>query len=159
MVLDAVVQRPRHVSPGDDLQRYEIVGGGIVDLGIIGDDIHPLHPHTVRWHQLGEVRLYAGLAADLEPERRGAAQRLALERHLGGNNLVENGDVIGEEELQRIVVDLEYLLDLSGSDQFHLVSLSVRSNREGGLIICGRSRPSDTIFLCWPTRIKPCRRL
>jgi len=124
-VLQAVEERAGNVMPGNELQRDQVIRFRAVELAVVRDDVHLLDPHAVGRHQLLEVRAYAILPEQLEPEGRAPAERLPLVRDIGRNDLVEDGDVVREEELQVLLIDLIDLLDFARTDQFHGVTAFV----------------------------------
>ena len=66
------------VVPADDLERDQIVGGVLVDLIVVLDDVESLDPHPVGGKVLPEVALDSLGSKELEPVLGSPAEGLSL---------------------------------------------------------------------------------
>src|SRR5205807_10624527 len=76
---------------------------------------HPdaTHPHAVPASESEEMGPDPQVLDELEPMGGGAAERLSLVRHLRGDDLVEDANLVREEELELSWGDLVDLLHLA----------------------------------------------
>src|SRR5207302_915455 len=84
----------------DHLERDEEVLRGRHYLVVVRDHLDATHPHPVPAFESEEMGLDSQVLDDLEPMGGGAAERLSLVRHLRGDDLVEDANLVCEEELE-----------------------------------------------------------
>ncbi len=94
-LLDPVVEGSGHIPAADPLQGDEVVLGLGCDLGWL-EYLHLAAEHSCRGQMLQEVGLDSHPGCPVKPVDPLPAEGLALEGYLGGYDLVEDGDVIGE---------------------------------------------------------------
>src|SRR5437660_6347030 len=111
--LDPVMERSGHVIPRDHLEWDQEVRRLRRDLIVVRDPLDAPHSHAVPAFESEEMGPDPQVLDELEPMGGGAAERLSLVPHLRGDDLVEDADLVGEEELELSWGDLVDLLHLA----------------------------------------------